>query len=471
MYKIFKLIALTFVVLLVVAVGIGAWLLSRIDTKAQFEAAASEATGLTVKVEGGVALSFFPTLHASLKGVKVRNRAALVAEVGEADIGVELRPLFRQELRVSQLRLREVQLAIERDLNGQFNFIAPRSRTSGGSVPPAEVARLSFERASISYVDRQADLQLSASDCSFNGRDVRLTPGSSQRWLETLALQARVSCAKVSHPRLTATDVKATLVMQRGFIEMKPLELQVLGGKGSGEVVLDLAGLIPAYRLDYSIAQLRLEQLLELVGSEVGGTGPVDFNANLAMQGNDLDNLTRTSRGEVLLEGRDLTLAVGNLDQMLARYESSQNFNLVDVGAFFVAGPFGPALTKSYNFASIFRGTRGDTAIRRLVSQWTIEGGVARATDVVMATRANRVAVQGSLDFVNRSFQQMSVLLLNDQGCARVQQQINGTFAEPQIKRPSVLKALAGPMSRLFGRAKGLFGAKCEVKYEGSVPP
>src|SRR5262245_2194469 len=115
MIKTLKLIALTFVVLLVATVGVGAWLLSRIDTKAQFEAAASQATGLQVKVEGEVQLTFLPALHAKLKGVTVRNRSALVAAVAEAEIGVEFLPLFQQQLRVARLELKDVQLAIERD--------------------------------------------------------------------------------------------------------------------------------------------------------------------------------------------------------------------------------------------------------------------------------------------------------------------------------------------------------------------
>jgi len=45
-----------------------------------------------------------------------------------------------------------------------------------------------------------------------------------------------------------------------------------------------------------------------------------------------------------------------DIDALIPKYERSQNFNLVEAGAFFLAGPFGPALTK---VAILFAGSRG----------------------------------------------------------------------------------------------------------------
>ena len=164
-------------------------------------------------------------------------------------------------------------------------------------------------------------------------------------------------------------------------------------------------------------------------------------------------------------------MSIGNLDEKLSRYESSQNFNLVDVGAFFIAGPLGTAVTKGYNFASIFQGTRGDTEIRALVSQWKVENGVAHAQDVAMATKENRLAMKGALDFVNGDFDNVTVALLDNAGCARVEQKIVGPFSNPHIEKANVLVSVTGPISSLVSKAKKFLGGKCEVFYEGSVRP
>ena len=171
------------------------------------------------------------------------------------------------------------------------------------------------------------------------------------------------------------------------------------------------------------------------------------------------------------IRGGDISLEIGDLDHKLDRFESSQSFNLVDVGAVFFAGPLGLAITKGYGFARVFEGGSGSTAIRVLVSDWRVERGVAHATDVAMATVKNRVALKGSLDFVNGRFEDVTVALVDDDGCALARQRILGPFGEPEVEKPHVLTTLAGPARKLVRQAKDLIGGKCEVFYLGSVKP
>jgi hypothetical protein len=132
----------------------------------------------------------------------------------------------------------------------------------------------------------------------------------------------------------------------------------------------------------------------------------MDFSTNLSMKGKITDEMMRSAGGEASLHAHDLTLEIGDTDKQLSRYESSQTFNLIDLGALFFAGPLGLAVTKGYNFASIFQSSGGSTQIRTLVSKWNIEHGVAQAKDVAMATKENRIALKGGLDFVNGRFKE-----------------------------------------------------------------
>ncbi len=196
----------------------------------------------------------------------------------------------------------------------------------------------------------------------------------------------------------------------------------------------------------------------------------MDFTANLSMQGETVNKLRQTTQGQIALRGKNLILNGHDLDQEFDRYESSQNFNLVDVGAFFFAGPIGLAVTKGYNFASLFQGSGGRSEIRTLVSDWKVERGVAQSQDVAMATNKNRVALQGGLDFVNERFDNMTVALIDAKGCIKVQQTIHGSFKQPVLEKPSTLKSLTGPVVRLLEQVGGLFpGGACEVFYAGSV--
>ena len=143
-----------------------------------------------------------------------------------------------------------------------------------------------------------------------------------------------------------------------------------------------------------------------------------------------------------------------------------------DVGALFFAGPLGLAVTKGYNFAGIFQGSGGSSNIRKLVSEWKVERGVAQAQDVAMATNKNRIALHGGLDFVNEQFDDVTVALIDAKGCATVRQKIRGPFRKPVVEQPSVLSSLTGPVLRLLKKGRSLFpGGECEVFYAGSVTP
>ena len=87
-----------------------------------------------------------------------------------------------------------------------------------------------------------------------------------------------------------------------------------------------------------------------------------------------------------------------------------------------------------------------------------------------MATKQNRIALQGGLDLVGNRFDGVTVALIDEKGCAIVRQQIRGTFQNPVVEKPNVLESLAGPALRLLKKGNELLGGgRCEVFYAGSV--
>jgi AsmA protein len=248
--------------------------------------------------------------------------------------------------------------------------------------------------------------------------------------------------------------------------------MRIFGAQGSGSIQADFSDSVPRYQARYSLPQLRSEELLKTLSPQKVAEGPMDFSANLSMQGTTVNELKLTVDGEASLHGENLVLDGIDLDRVLSRFESSQNFNLVDVGAFFFAGPIGLAVTKGYNFASIFQGSGGHSEIRTLVSDWKIERGVAQARDVAMATNRNRIALHGRLDFVNERFDDVTMALIDAKGCVTVRQKITGSFQKPVVEKPNILMSLTGPARKLLKKGRDLFpGGECEVFYAGSVAP
>jgi hypothetical protein len=189
------------------------------------------------------------------------------------------------------------------------------------------------------------------------------------------------------------------------------------------------------------------------------------------MHGTPQSGVMGTVEGEASLRGNNLVLDIGDLDKEFTHYESTQNFNLIDMGAFFLAGPLGVAVTKGYDYARVLKKSEGHTTIRTLISQWKLERGIAMAQDVALATPENRIAMQGGLDFANDTYDDVTIALIDAQGCTRVDQKIRGSFRKPDVQKPNVVTAVTGPARRLLIKSKKLFGAKCVVFYSGAVQP
>jgi AsmA protein len=88
----------------------------------------------------------------------------------------------------------------------------------------------------------------------------------------------------------------------------------------------------------------------------------------------------------------------------------------------------------------------------------------------VIAAESNYPAIILDSAGVER-FDEVTVALIDDKGCARVKQRIHGPFRQPEVEKPDVLSALTGPTRKLLERAKDLFGNECDVFYAGSVVP
>jgi AsmA protein len=77
--------------------------------------------------------------------------------------------------------------------------------------------------------------------------------------------------------------------------------------------------------------------------------------------------------------------------------------------------------------------------------------------------------MKGELDLVNDTYDDVTVALVDPQGCPRVEQKIHGSFRKPQVEKPNVVTTITGPARKLLNKGKSLLGAKCTVFYVGAV--
>jgi len=436
--------------------------------QARVEAAASQALGMEVRIGGAVRTGFFPGLRVTIDDVTLRSNAAPIGSARQARIEIEWLALLNNEVRISKIALQHPTLSVERERDGRFNVAALQA--AGRTVPDLDWPNLTLSDASLAYLDKQRGERFEAEGCDLDVHNLRLTGGKSSNRIDELSFTAQLACRQLRSEGLTVSDLRAAGDAKHGVIDLKPLTMVVFGAPGSGSIQLDLAHAVPAIRVRYALPQFPIEEFFKSMSLQKVAVGRMDFSAELSMQGTTRTAMRQTLTGQLSLRGKQLTYLGGDLDRQLARFEATQDFSLVDVGAFFFVGPLGLVVTKGLNFASVLQPSAGSSEIRTLVSDWSVERGVARAQDVALATKENRIALHGALDFTDNRFDGVTVALIDAQGCAKVRQAVRGTFQNPVVEKPGLLTSLAGPAIRLLKRGSEMLGGgRCDAFYAGSV--
>lgn len=448
-----------------------AGLLIFVDTeanRARLATAASKALGMEVRIGGGLGISLLPSLHINLEDVQLVQQGTEIARVEKASLGIEFLPLLQKRIRIETLALKHPRISIERYQDGTFNY--ERKEPDDETEVTLGWSQVSISEGTLIFSDHQSGAEFEASDCSLTIGQLQPSTWNVSNLLKNLSFTAELACGVMRNLDLSLSTVKLSASGKNGVIDLKPVTMQVFGTPGTGNFRADFSGAVPLYDLHYQLSDFRIEQFFKILSPQQVAAGAMDFSADLSAQGKTLHEIRQTIMGKVSLRGEDIKLFGRDLDQEFANFESSQNFNLVDVGAFFFAGPLGLLVTKGYNFASNLQGPGGSSEIRTLVSDWQVENGVAQAQDVALATGKHRVALQGGLDLVNEKFKNLTLALIDSQGCAEVRQSIRGSFQNPQVEKPNLLKSLAGPVEKILKMGRGLFpGGECEPFYTGSV--
>jgi len=451
--------------------ALAVWFLVDLDGyKPRVEAAASRMLGMDVSIEGRLRASLVPGLHVSLENVRIRNRGVELAFAEEVDLAIDLLLLLRQRLRYSHITFDRARIAIERGQDGRYNFQKPPGVAQ--AFQALDLPQLSLPELAFVYVDRLSGDGFESANCKGELTDLR-HPGSAP-FLKRLSVTAQFACGELRGMETTVSDLSVPVAATDGVFDFKPVTMRVLGGQGSASLRLDRSAEVPVLDLAFALPKFRMEDVFGTLPPGRSVSGLMDFSTHLEMRGRTRRELLQSASGDMALSGQNLTLAGMDLDERYSKYEASQNFSLFDVAGLLLAGPAGLVVTKGYDFSSAAAQSGGSTRIRTVHSRWSVDKGVARATDVAMTTDENRLALRGGLDFVDGEFDEVFVALVDANGCAKVRQRIRGPFAAPVVEKVSVISSLAGPVQSLLGQAADLLsksGVACEVFYDGTVAP
>jgi AsmA protein len=441
--------------------------------KNHIEETASQAMEMDLKIDGPVRILLFPSPVLRLRDIHIRNGETEWFSAFGLNVRIRILALLQGRVEVVRIDFVRPNLQLKPIVQGGFDFIPLSSKEVSSEGRFFDLRGLRVRDANINFTDAESGERFEAQGCDLTVR--HLEWGSAGSYLSELRLpnfQSHLSCRVISYDMMELTELEAQVFVQDQRIKISSVNGQLFGGQLGGEGESDLSGASPTHFFEMQLADFRVERFIKTFQEKKGAEGLLNFTAQLSFSGKTTSEMIASLDGWAELSGSELVLYGLDLDEQLARYETTQTFNLVDVAAFFVAGPGGLVVTRGYGFASLFADTDEQTPIRKLISKWDIENGIARASDVALSTAENRLALAGSLDFVNLEFKDTRVALVDPEGCAVVEQRIHGKFQDPEIEKPHFLITLVAPLIDIVERGVGLFwGIECEPFYTGELGP
>jgi AsmA protein len=331
---------------------------------------------------------------------------------------------------------------------------------------------LSVSKSDIVFLDEKSDDKVTVNGLDFALENVSIDESGGKDLIKKLSFDGDLNIERFEEENYKISDLSFRTKARKGVFVLNAISTSKLHGKEDDKVTIDLTGKIPAFTIQYNESGLPVEEMLRRLSQEEVLEGEIDLEINLSMKGASLAEIKPTLNGEVSFQGENLIFHGLDIDDVISKFERSQEFDLLDMGSTFFLGPIGPVITKGSDFAQVYSALQKekDSEIQKLICSWDIKNGVAEATDVALATKKHRIAMVGKLDFVNEQFLDVTIAVLDSKGCAVVSQEMHGSFSNPEINTMNTIQALMGPvMGVLDNTTKMLLMKKCKVFYKGSL--
>jgi uncharacterized protein involved in outer membrane biogenesis len=427
--------------------------------KPAIEQAVAQSLAVQVEIRGKAALQLLPRPRLTLRDIHLTKDTSEILSAEELQVSARWIPLiFRRQVAIARLTVKKPLIRIER------RIALPR---------PRAMSAISVQDGAVSYLDQNSGrrievggLEISLSGISWGESEGAQLPAL----LKSLSLHGALRAATVQVGTLRASDLQCGVKAEDGLVQLDPTEVTLFGARSLGRLTLDVRGASPQIQVVQAASQIDLGQVFP--GEVQYFSGTVQASLEAEGTGADLKAVTSTTSGHLSIGGEHLSIHGWDVDQLIEDYNRSQKFNLIDLGAVLVAGPFGPLLTKGSDFARLYGGMgQGESEIRTLVSDWEIVGGIATAKDVAFSTLKNTVAFRGAVNLVNDSLENFFVATVDQHGCVQVKQQITGSFAHPHapgLASKSIFGAIGSAIKGAFNLGRP---DQCELFYSGSALP
>jgi uncharacterized protein involved in outer membrane biogenesis len=474
------LVILAVVVFFLLAAPVALWvLLDTDDLKAHAVGYVKSHTGRDLMIAGPVSLSFFPWLGGVVKTASLAPPPGFgespFASIEELDLKVKAMPLIRGDIVIDTVRLKGVRLRLETRRDGKTTWdglVAAIGSDAGSAESPTSPPRV-LQVAGLELRDGEAvwsneaggryelkavelttgslgsgeasDLSLAFTLSGVGGRPVpvrlrsRMTLDAAQSRVllenvEGTVDESHVAGRLASEPGagpgrmrtwrgeltidriraygLTVSDVKTAVEASGGVARIGPATGRFYGGQYAGTFDLDARGPEPVVQVDQRLTGIDVGALLkdmQLLGGVSGRGELVTFKAR--MRGSSLRSLA----GSASLAIRDGQIEGANLLKLI---EQARAMAAEMRGG---SAPVQPASSDATPFAT-------------LTATATIAGGIARNSDLLLASTTLNATGAGTADLEHATLDYLLRARSPQAGDVTIPIAITGPFSKPSYR-------------------------------------
>lgn len=355
-------------------------------------------------------------------------------------------------------------------LTDQMDRVTATGKISASIVPyPFDITQSKIEANRIVY-EAPGNKPIQAEGVSLQMDSLLFThPENSGAISGILGGAGNATIRKLVLPAFTMRNVESII---HGFQDTLQLDFKCVTQKSKtehGVLQLSVTNPVPVYNLAYKVDEADLSSFLQQLFNRRLVDGKINYLVQLKSAGRDWASLKRNTFGTIEISSQGLVLYGIDVDNVLKRYEKSQNFNLTDVGAVLVAGPIGLAVTKGTDFislAAIKLDSGHQTQVDTLYARWSLEQLQLRTQDVAFTTPLNRIAIQGQIDLLKDSIPGITVAVVDKKGCSLMDQKLSGKFSALETGKLNITKTLFGSVINFVN---AMAGVNCTPVYSGQV--
>jgi len=441
----------------------------------QLENILSSETGYHTEIKGALALKLFPGVSFIVNDLRVINNETYLVRVEKAEITVNGQKLFNSVFEITGLTLEKPQVFFDYDTTGMFNFEKPDKKQNGRPVKSAEKRQIALNHLLINngrliYFDYQHGDTLIATGINLNSEEVNITGSLRKLNAKSINFSGPVTIGSVTLNNLRLDSIHWKMDMRAGKMAVLTHSDHYFEGNQKGRVLIDFTKKPLLVNIQSRIEGLDIGEFMEAAHLNEVFFGNLDYDVNISFNTFNWTRALSSMKGGIKITGKKMLLQGISLDEKILEYKKTRKFDASGLTALFTSGPFGAVFAKNIHFVPL--ASEDSVAIEnigRLVANWKITDGIARATDVAFTTEKYRFAVTGDIDLVHDSFNDLTITLVNKFGCPVLGTKMNGPFESPELETDAKVSIWAVHIDTFWKDMATSTRKSCKSIYSGNV--